>query len=337
MFKLPRGLCNHINGLLKKFWWGSKRGERKKAWVSRKIMTKPKYMGRMGFHDIEQFNLALLARQAWKILQEANSLIAHVLKSRYFPDGEFLDAPLGTNPSQVWRSIRERREVLNLGLIKRIGTGEGNQIWHHNWIPRDYKLLPICPRSANPPLLVSELIDQTTRTWNRQVLEEHFIAPDINVIPHIPLSTRLHDDFWAWHYERRGMFSVRSSYRMISGTKFQQEDWLENRTSNSNQTSMKKDWSRLWKAEVPSKVWVFVWHLAHTSLSTGSTRHEQKMATSLVCVICSATKDTWRHSLLNCRMARCVCVAPRLRENRNAPYSSPEIEMKSSRIRHSLA
>ena len=30
-------------------------------------------------------------------------------------------------------------------------------------------------------------------------------------------------------------------------------------------------------------------------------------------------------------------VAPRLRENRNAPYSSLEIEVKSSGIRHCLA
>ena len=30
-------------------------------------------------------------------------------------------------------------------------------------------------------------------------------------------------------------------------------------------------------------------------------------------------------------------VAPRLRETRNAPYSSPEIEMKSSGIRHCVA
>ena len=30
-------------------------------------------------------------------------------------------------------------------------------------------------------------------------------------------------------------------------------------------------------------------------------------------------------------------VAPRLRENQNAPYSSPEIEVKSSGIRHCLA
>ena len=33
-FKLPRGLCEHLNMLIRKFWWGSKNGERKTAWVS---------------------------------------------------------------------------------------------------------------------------------------------------------------------------------------------------------------------------------------------------------------------------------------------------------------
>lgn len=27
-FKLPRGLCQHINGLLRNFWWGSKDGKK---------------------------------------------------------------------------------------------------------------------------------------------------------------------------------------------------------------------------------------------------------------------------------------------------------------------
>ena len=34
LFKLPRGLCQHITSLIRKFWWGSKAGERKIAWVS---------------------------------------------------------------------------------------------------------------------------------------------------------------------------------------------------------------------------------------------------------------------------------------------------------------
>ena len=38
---------------------------------------------------------------------------------------------------------------------------------------------------------------------------------DIDVIANIPLSTDGTEDFWAWHYEQIGVFSVRSAYRML--------------------------------------------------------------------------------------------------------------------------
>ena len=75
-FKLPRGLCQHINGLLWNFWWGSKDGKRRTCWVAWDEMIKPKCMGGLGFRDIELFNLALLAKQAWRILTDKSSLSA---------------------------------------------------------------------------------------------------------------------------------------------------------------------------------------------------------------------------------------------------------------------
>lgn len=131
-FKLPRGLCQHINGLLRKFWWGSKNGERKTAWVSWEVISQPKYMGGMGFRDIELFNLALLTRQAWRILQEPNSLSTQILKDVYYPSVSILDAEVGKHPSQVWQSIVEGRDTLMLGLVKRIGSGEDTNIWLDN-------------------------------------------------------------------------------------------------------------------------------------------------------------------------------------------------------------
>ena len=150
-FRLPRGLCEHINTLIRKFWWGSKEGRRKPSWVSWSIMTKPKYCGGLGFRDIELFNLALLARQAWRILMEPDSLSARLLKAKYYPTGEFLRAELGSAPSQIWRAIIDGREVLTQGLIRRIGDGHTTNIWRHNWLPRPSNMRPITSGSLILP------------------------------------------------------------------------------------------------------------------------------------------------------------------------------------------
>ena len=61
------------------------------------------------------------------------------------------------------------------------------------------------------------------------MLHQFFYEMDIEAIKNIPLSSMNQSDFWAWHYEKNGSFSVRSAYRMLIQTKMNRENWLEDK------------------------------------------------------------------------------------------------------------
>lgn len=69
-------------------------------------------MGGMGFRRIREFNLAMLGKQAWHVMNKSQSFISNIMKARYFPNYSFREANLGRNPSYVWRSIYATKDVV---------------------------------------------------------------------------------------------------------------------------------------------------------------------------------------------------------------------------------
>jgi hypothetical protein len=304
-FRLPRGICENVTSLIRQFWWGSKRGKRKPCWVSWDVCTKPKSLGGLGFRDIELFNLSLLARQAWRLIEGPMTLSARILKSVYYPSVSFLDSELGAHPSQIWRAILDGRDVVAQGIIKRIGTGEDTSIWEQNWIPRSGLMRPICSLVPQPPLLVSELIDASSASWREEELRRIFVPIDVEEILQIPLCTKRIGDFWAWGEDCRGKFSVSSAYKMLSNVKRQRENLLEGAAGSSASVQEQKAWTSLWNIKVPSKLKNFIWRLCNDSIPTADVLHHRHMAPSFVCSFCSA-EDSWKHALIECVVARCV-------------------------------
>jgi hypothetical protein len=66
--------------MARKFWWGGKEGKRCTCYASWERMTQPKYAGGLGLWDLKLLNLALLAKQVWRIIQEPLSLSMRILK-----------------------------------------------------------------------------------------------------------------------------------------------------------------------------------------------------------------------------------------------------------------
>ena len=61
-------------------------------------MCLPKGKGGMGFHGLKCFNVALLAKQSWRLLEGTNPLLLKILKVRYFKNTSMLEAHRGYDP-----------------------------------------------------------------------------------------------------------------------------------------------------------------------------------------------------------------------------------------------
>ena len=96
-FKIPDSLCNDLTSMIRNFWWGQKGDEIKMSWLSWEKLCEPKANGGMGFQQLKQFNLALLAKQGWRLQGMHDSLVYRLLKARYFPHTDFIHASMGNH------------------------------------------------------------------------------------------------------------------------------------------------------------------------------------------------------------------------------------------------
>ncbi|XP_019173808.1 PREDICTED: uncharacterized protein LOC109169381 [Ipomoea nil] len=191
---------------------GTNRGIHWKAWDRLCI---PKKYGGLGFKDLRAFNLAILGKQAWRLLTNPDSLVSRIYKARYYPKDTFYEANLGNNPSYCWRSIMAAKDLICSGIRRRIGNGKSTLIWEHPWLQDEHD--PMIQTEMPPQLAgakVEGLIDQDTSSWDQHILTDIFQPIDIPRILKIPVSPE-YDDTWYWHGDPNGCYSVKNGYRCI--------------------------------------------------------------------------------------------------------------------------
>jgi hypothetical protein len=160
--------------MIRRYWWGAENGKRKTHWVSWDIMMRPKDYGGVGFRDMCIFNQALLARQAWRLIQYPDTLCAQLLKAKYYPNGSIIDTVFFGNSSSTWNAIAYGLELLKKGVIWRVGNGANIHVWRDPWIPRDAMHTPRTPQGRCRFRWVADFL-QTDGSWNLARLQQYFI------------------------------------------------------------------------------------------------------------------------------------------------------------------
>ena len=165
----------------------------------------------MGFRDLRFFNLAMLAKQGWRLLHDQSSLLFQCFKARYFPRCNFLDAVESPNCSCAWKSIIVALPILKSGCCWRVENGASIKVYSEKWIlscPANKILHP--SHEVDEELLVSELIDTDIHWWRRNVIMENFSREEADAICKIPLSRRNVPESFVWLHTKNGKYSVKS-------------------------------------------------------------------------------------------------------------------------------
>ncbi|XP_074288083.1 uncharacterized protein LOC141613242 [Silene latifolia] len=145
------------------------------------------------------------------------NLWEQVMRTKYYPDGEFMTAQLGANPSYTWRGLMEARGVLATGMRRRIGDGKSTRVWHDVWLPETHTGRVISPCVAgNENLRVCDLLSEQGG-WDVERVSSLFLPFETERILNIRVSHLRPMDIWYWNAEKDGMYSVKSAYRHLAG------------------------------------------------------------------------------------------------------------------------
>ncbi|KAH9761073.1 putative reverse transcriptase/RNA-dependent DNA polymerase [Citrus sinensis] len=134
------------------------------------------------------------------------------------------------------------------------------------------------------------------RNWDLDMLVDIFNDRDQALITQIPLSSRRDDDAWYWSANSRGLFTVRSCYKILA--------YLSEPPSSNV-------WQKVWKLKVPAKVKHFIWCAVVNVLPTADNLRRCQVEVPSVCPICNAYDEIVAHCLVNCSFAKsCWLLSP---------------------------
>ncbi|WOG86655.1 hypothetical protein DCAR_0205872 [Daucus carota subsp. sativus] len=306
LFLLPAEICNGIQRQMNSFWWGNGGSGKGIRWLAWDKLCNVKAGGGLGFRGLSKFNLAMLAKQGCRLLNNANPLVTSIMKARYFPETDFLQAKVGANLSYMWRSIVAAQDLVRQGSRKRIGNGDTTTVWKIPWLPcRENGYLTTEMPQQLEHARVSSLMETDTKHWDDELLRDICNERDVQLIRSIPLARQREEDSWYWILEESGLFSVKSCYRRIQG----EQNW-ENAAF----------WKRIWNLELPGKVINFIWRVCRSVLPTAMALAAKRVQIDTRCSWCLVHNEDATHVLFDCSFARMVWANVGLQEVDSSGY-----------------
>ena len=143
------------------------------------------------------------------------------------------------------------------------------------------------------------LIDEQTRTWNADMVDEIFAPQEAKEIKKIPLARKATEDSLFWPLAQDGKFNYKLGYRFLK----EAEDGPQIEAQPDYEHGL---WKKIWALACPNKVKNLVWRAYRNSLPSKNNLLQRTIITDQTCDQCRCAVEDMTHAIWNCKNLDCV-------------------------------
>uniref|UniRef100_A0A803QFA4 RNase H type-1 domain-containing protein n=1 Tax=Cannabis sativa TaxID=3483 RepID=A0A803QFA4_CANSA len=126
-------------------------------------------------------------KQGWRLLTNTNSLVSRIFKARYYPNGSYLSAPIGNNPSFIWHSIFEAQNVVKMGARWMIGIDSKVVVKGELWLSLEENPFITSTHPALNSVVFGNLMEIGSGRWDMELLHDLCNNKDVAAIVAVPI------------------------------------------------------------------------------------------------------------------------------------------------------
>eukprot|EP00253_Pinus_taeda_P020685 PITA_20685 len=260
----PKGICNKLVEIYRKFLWGGPKQQKKWALCSWNSLTRPKEKGGLGLRDPWTLNQVLTAKLRWRWIQGGPDLWKEIWTTKYnmpLTLEEILreqDMPRG---SDIWNISIQSRDLVDRHIFWEIRGGQIARFWDEAWQQREKML-------------------------NLQEDQKTIFGKEIDSRK---IKKREGRDILRWGKETKGIFTIKEAYKV----KIQQDQGEE-----------EQKWKRIWRTKWWPKIKLFAWLVGRKQILTWERIQKRGFSGPARCCLCYSDEEDQEHLLNGCSVAQ---------------------------------
>ncbi|GKU94416.1 hypothetical protein SLEP1_g7914 [Rubroshorea leprosula] len=175
--KAPKKVINLLSLIQRRFLWGGSEENNRISWVRWDSVYKSKDEGGLGVKNLGTFNVALLGKWRWRLLEEENALWRRVLEVKYKVNriNERRGGEWDVHGSSWWKELW-RLDTMGIGsegwlsenIEKVVRDGSKTLFWHDKWvgpIPLNIRFNRLFRISGDKDALISNMGEWEDGEW----------------------------------------------------------------------------------------------------------------------------------------------------------------------------